>query len=55
MDIIGTLESGSVDMVLTDPPYLLHGGVGGGIGKNRNFLKELADSKLQAGFDVPFF
>ena len=55
LKIIKNLPHDSVDMVLTDPPYLLHGGAGGGIGRNRNFLKELADSDLQGGFAVDLF
>ena len=43
----------SIDLVVTDPPYMIkaHGGGGAFGSKNRNYFNEMEDAKLTKGFD----
>ncbi len=43
------IEDGTIDLVLTDPPYEIETG-GGGIGKNREYMNEL--NFIKEGIDV---
>lgn len=53
-EIIDKLDDGSIDMVLTDPPYEIQLG-GGGMFKDRKFLKELECKNLHNSFDITNF
>jgi DNA modification methylase len=48
------IESGSVDMILTDPPYELSKSKGGGMmGKGgRKFMEEVNDADMVNGIDI---
>lgn len=50
MEVLPTLEAGSVDLVLTDPPYEVVAS-GGGIGARRKYLHDIEDF-TDGGFDV---
>jgi site-specific DNA-methyltransferase (adenine-specific) len=51
------IESGSVDMILTDPPYELSKSKGGGMmGKGgRKFMEEVNDADMVNGIDISLF
>tara|TARA_R110000751_G_scaffold286244_1_gene390646 strand:+ start:99 stop:788 length:690 start_codon:yes stop_codon:yes gene_type:complete len=51
------IESGSVDMILTDPPYELSKSKGGGMmGKGgRKFMEEVNDADMTSGIDTSLF
>lgn len=41
LELLKTIPDNSVDLVLTDPPYDVHAGKGGGAFGNRNSFKEI--------------
>ncbi len=56
-DVLPLLEPGSVDLVLTDPPYDIHAGFGGGAFGKRHALVEtggFTDGGVDYGFLEPF-
>jgi len=53
-DRMNEIESGSIDMILTDPPYELSKGKGGGMmGKGgRKFMEQVNDADMVNGIDI---
>lgn len=49
-EIIKQLPDKSVDLVLTDPPYLI-GAKGCGLAGDRKYLHDITDSDIDSGFD----
>ena len=51
-DIIKEIPDKSINLILTDPPYLLY--PGGGCGewaRNKKYIKEIIEQKMDEGFD----
>ena len=48
------IPDGRVDLIVTDPPYLIHSECGGGILKKRDYLDNITDKKLNVGIDERF-
>lgn len=53
LEILPTL--GKVDAVVTDPPYVVSGGYGGGAFGNRAYLQGLKKHTINEGFDLSVF
>jgi len=51
MDILKELPDKCVDLVLTDPPYIVAAG-GCGLAGNRDYLKKIQDKELDLGFNT---
>ena len=49
-ELIKQVPDKSVDLIVTDPPYEYDQLSGGGIGGQREFFKEIQDSKIDKGF-----
>ncbi len=50
-ELIKQVPDKSVDLIVTDPPYEYAQLSGGGIAGQREFFKEIQDSKIDKGFD----
>ena len=59
LEVLKTLPDNSVDLLLTDPPYLLSNAKGGGtVNKVMQLSKSLADlekAKITNGYDIELF
>jgi DNA modification methylase len=53
MDILPTL--GKVDAVVTDPPYIISSGYGGGAFGDREYLDGIEQAAINTGFDLNIF
>lgn len=52
-ELIKEMPNGSVDLIITDPPYDFKSMTGGGIAKQSvNFHKEIAETELDKGIDL---
>jgi len=51
MDILQELPDGGVDLILTDPPYLV-AAKGCGLAGNREYLEKITEKELDEGFNL---
>jgi DNA modification methylase len=51
LDVMKELEPKSIDLILTDPPYIV-AVKGGGIGAKRKYIQDIYNGDLHAGFDL---
>jgi DNA modification methylase len=54
LDVMKELEPGSIDLILTDPPYVV-GAKGCGLAGNRKYLKDITSANIDKGFDIQIF
>ena len=55
LELLKSINDNSIDLIITDPPYLLDTHSGGKMYKDKNMQKafnELADSKIDKGYDI---
>ena len=50
LDVLRSMPRGSVDCIVTDPPYVM-GANGCGLAGDRQYLKDIAATQLNEGFD----
>jgi DNA modification methylase len=54
LDVMKELEPKSIDLILTDPPYVI-GAKGCGLAGNRKYLKDITSANIDKGFDIQIF
>jgi DNA modification methylase len=54
LDVMKELEPKSIDLILTDPPYVV-GAKGCGLAGNRKYLKDITSANIDKGFDIQIF
>jgi DNA modification methylase len=54
-EVMKEIEDGSIDLVLTDPPYEINHTGGGGFMREREYVNEMRDMKILDGYDVSGF